>query len=353
MLERSAAISVLLSLSCGGVSVGDAACPNKAGATPADVVAQWDDGQVTLGQLEALLDDELRTMDIEYRLARYDRLHAALDGLLDETLLDRELARRGLPDRAALFAAEVDAKITEPTEPELQAEFRQFQEQMPHASFEAAKPFLRKELVEARREQRRAAFLEELRTSAGVEVAFRFPDLPRVDVPVDAYDPVLGPDDAAVTIVQFGGYQCFYCKRVDATVRRLVDAYDGRVRVVYKDFPLAGHARARTAAIAAHCAGQQDHYWDMAAILLENQARLEPDHLHGYAEDLGLDAAAWAACTNDTAWGHRIDDDVHLGRELGVTSTPTFFVNGLKMTGAHRYDRFAALVDQELARVAP
>lgn len=323
----------------GGPDHGDAA----------STVARWSDGSITRGALEARLADDLRMMDIQYRLERYERLHDALDGAIEEALLDAEVKRRGLEGRDALFALEVDAKLTEPTEDELKAEFARFVQQVPGASYDAARPILRRELVGMRKDARRELYLEELRKASGLKVDFPFPDLPRVQIPLSPDDPTLGAADAPVTIVEFGGYQCYYCRRVDDVLHRLVDAYPGKVRLVYKDFPIAGHDAGRQAAIAARCAGEQQHYWEMSDVLLENQGRLERDHLEAYARDLGLDLETWRTCMDDPATSAQVDAGLKAGRDAGVTSTPTFFIDGLMLTGAHSYDRFAALVDQELA----
>ncbi len=327
----------------------DAAGPGAVDSTP---VARWKGGSLTRDKLEARLADELRMMDIQYRLERYERLHDALDGAVEEALLDAEVKRRELDSREALFAAEVDAKLTEPTEDELKAEFARFVEQVPDAEFEAAKPILRRELMGMRKDARREAFLSELRKASDLVIDFPFPDLPRVKVPINADDPALGSPDAPVTIVEFGGFQCYYCRRVNDVLHRVVDAYPGKVRLVYKDFPIAGHDAGRQAAVAARCAGAQNKYWEMSDELLANQGRLERDHLEGYARDLGLDLDTWRTCTDDPSWDAKIDAGLKDGRDAGVTSTPTFFVNGLMLTGAHSYDRFVALVDQELAAEA-
>lgn len=354
--------AVLLCLTTGLCAChGDADCADPlqgaslsgaslAAPDPSRPIARWEGGELSLDQLQDGLGDELRKMDILYQLERYERLHNAIDGAVENALIDAEVAKRGLPSREALFALEIDAKTPQPTEAELQDEFKRFVEQMPHATYEMARPHLLRQLLELRREDRREAFLHELKAASGLVIDLPFPSIPRIDVPVDDHDPVMGADDAEVTIVQFGGFQCYYCKRVDHTVKELVHAYDGKVRLVYKDFPLAGHGRARAAAVAAHCAGAQGKYWEMADLLMENQGRLEPEHLSEYAQRVGLDVGAWNTCLDDPAWQRRIDVDIQEGHDAGVTSTPTFFFNGLMFTGAHSYDRFAALVDQELAR---
>lgn len=311
-------------------------------------LARWRDGQIDQADLEQRLSDELRMMDIQYKMDRYERLHDALDGAVEDALLDAEVKRRSLGGRDALFAIEVDAKLQQPTDAQLQTEFARFVQQMPDATFEAAAPFIRRELLQGAKDERREAFLGELRQASGLVLNFPYPDLPRIQIPLASDDPALGPADAPVTIVEFGGYQCYYCRRVDAVLHKLVDSFPGKVRLVYKDFPIAGHDAARRAAIAARCAGEQHRYWELSDVLLANQGRLERDHLEGYARDQGLDLDLWRACLEDPAMDARVDASLKAGRDAGVTSTPTFFVDGLMLTGAHSYERFAALVNQEL-----
>lgn len=336
---------------CDGPQAAALEARADAPAATDEVVARWSGGQLSSADVEARLGAELRQFDIQYRIERYERLRNALDAAVLDALVDAEVSRRGLPGRDALYAAEVDAKLVEPTEEELRAEFERFVKQMPGADFDSARPHLRAEVLDWRRESRRESFHDELRAAADVHVDFPYPELPRVDVPTAADDPVLGEASADVTIVQFGGYECYYCRRVEGVLRRVVDAYPGRVRLVYKDFPIAGHELGRQAAVAAHCAGQQGRYWEMSRVLLDNQGQLERSDLESYVRDLGLDMMPWRQCMDDPTWQANIDADLKVGHDAGVTSTPTFFVNGLMLTGAHRFERFSALVDSELARV--
>ncbi|MCB9663677.1 MAG: thioredoxin domain-containing protein [Alphaproteobacteria bacterium] len=345
------ALAPLLACGTGAPPPSDGAAHAPGVTDGAATVARWEDGRIELAEVEARVHDELRRMDVQHALARYELLHDALDVLVDDQLLRREVERRALPDREALLVAEVDSQVVEPTEDELREEYDRFSRQVPSASFEAARPHIRREILEARKAARRTAYLRELHASAGLRLLLEFPDIPRVTLPIETHDPVLGPDDAPVTIVEFAGFQCYYCKRVQHVLTQLVDDYEGKVRVVFKDFPLAGHTRAEEAAVAAHCADEQGRFWEMATLMLDNQALLDHDHLRGYADRVQLDVAAWARCMEEDRWPQALHADVVAGREAGVTSTPTFFVNGLMISGAHDYARYASLVDQELERL--
>lgn len=324
--------------------------PTASAGMPSQAVS-WEGGSLSMADVLAPIADDLRRMDIAYHVERHELVQSTLDRLLDERLLAEAARRRGLGNVEALIAEQVDGTLAEPSEEVLREGYERFRKQVPSAtSFEAARPYLVNELRQAAREARRAEFVRALRQQAGAQVHLPFPDLPRVAVAVDVHDPTVGPTDAPVTIVQFGGYQCYYCKRVHETVLDVLARYPGRVRLVYKDFPLAGHERAHDAAIAAHCADQQGRFLDMGALLLDNQGWLQRDHLHGYATRLGLDLDAWQQCMDDPVWRQRIEEDVHAGRVAGVTSTPTFFVNGLMLVGAHDVDRFVQVIEQELSR---
>lgn len=122
------------------------------------------------------------------------------------------------------------------------------------------------------------------------------------------------------------------------------------MRLVYRDFPLPNHAQAFKAAEAAQCAHAQGRFWAYHDALFANQARLQPEDLKRYASDLGLDRAAFDRCLDEGRARAAIEQDLREGQQLGVTATPTFFINGRFLSGAHPFDRFKAIVDEELAR---
>lgn len=341
--------ATILALGLLGCEVGQPASP--VAAPPVEAAASWSGGRVAAADLEAEHADELRDLEVRYLLDRYEVLHRALDAKVEGALLEAERARLGLVSIDALMAAEVAAKAVAPTEEEVKRDFARFQLMAPDTPYEAVRAHLHAQLLRQREEERRLAFLDELKTRAGLTVRLAYPDIPRIEVPIRDHDPLLGDTNAPVTVIQFAEYQCYYCRRVAPLLERLVDEHPGDVRVVMKDFPLTGHERARMAAVAAHCAGGQGRYWEMGEVLLDHPDQLGEEHLRGYALELGLDAAVWDDCMRDPIWLDRVDQDVHDGRAAGVGSTPTLFVNGLMLNGAQPYARLDALVEQELVRL--
>jgi protein-disulfide isomerase len=162
--------------------------------------------------------------------------------------------------------------------------------------------------------------------------------------------PARGPAGAPVTVVLFSDFQCPYCKKIEPTLDALEKEYPGKVRVVWKNFPLDMHPSARLAAAAALAAHAQGKFWAMHDRLLENQEALSRDSLDGYARTLGLDPARFQAAFERSAAD--VEADVKQGLSLGVTGTPTVFVNGRRVAGAYPLATFKELVDQELAKGA-
>jgi protein-disulfide isomerase len=149
-----------------------------------------------------------------------------------------------------------------------------------------------------------------------------------------------------VTVVEFTDYQCPNCAAVHPIVERLVTEYGDRVRFVVRDFPLTSiHADAQKAAEAAEAAREQGKYWDFTAILFRNQSSLKPAQLKQYAQVIGLDAAKFGAALDSGRFADKIQRDLNDGERIGVSGTPTFFVNGKRATDASYETLKAALED--------
>jgi protein-disulfide isomerase len=163
--------------------------------------------------------------------------------------------------------------------------------------------------------------------------------------------PVRGPADAPVTIVEYADYECGFCARADTTLKQLEAEFPGKIRVAWKDFPLPFHASARTAAIAARAAGAQGRFWELHDKLLAHAGELDRAHSEQYAQELGLDLGRLrGALDAGGALGEGVDADVAEGKRLGVRGTPTFFVNGVAVTGAQPIDVMRGQVKAALLR---
>jgi protein-disulfide isomerase len=164
-----------------------------------------------------------------------------------------------------------------------------------------------------------------------------------------------GPADAPVTIVEFADLECPYCARAFSDVETLVNnSYKGKVRVIFKNFPLNIHPWAMQAAIAAECVRRQnpDDFWPFAGDVYRDQGQITPqnlrDHVLGYARKLGLDDKALQACMVGSSAEKQVEEDAHEGEMVGVNSTPTFFINGIEFVGLPSDKTFSTTIDSEL-----
>lgn len=162
--------------------------------------------------------------------------------------------------------------------------------------------------------------------------------------------PAIGPEDAPIVLVEFTDYQCPYCALVQDTLRQLLEMYEGKIRHVVKNLPLSSHAEADTAAVAALAAGRQGKFWDFRRLLFENQNAMSEADLVRYAKKLNLDLERFEMDRKDPSLRELIARDMKQAAELGTSGTPTFFVNGQRINGAHPLTVFQALVDQVLSK---
>ncbi|OGO51353.1 MAG: hypothetical protein A2148_10655 [Chloroflexi bacterium RBG_16_68_14] len=164
-------------------------------------------------------------------------------------------------------------------------------------------------------------------------------------------DPAWGPKDAAVTIQEFGDFQCPYCgsfaREIVPTLRA---TYEDKVRYVYRDFPLVSiHEFAQKAAEAAQCAHEQGLFWEYHDRLFADQEALAVPDLKRYAEQVGADTGEFNQCLDSGEKAWEVMLDVQDGAKAGVNSTPSFLVNGVLLSGAVPFQQFQAIIDQALA----
>lgn len=152
--------------------------------------------------------------------------------------------------------------------------------------------------------------------------------------------PTLGPSDAPVTIVEFGDFECPYCAHAINTVENAVrNTYRGKVRLIFKNFPLRGHAWADAAAIAGECVREQNPatFWDYVHDIYQNQKSITADNLRQrvelFATAHGLDRSVLNACMTGNTAENRVQQDIADGMRLHVHSTPSFFINGIPLLG--------------------
>ena len=215
--------------------------------------------------------------------------------------------------------------------------------------FEQMSSAIQKYLEDQRQTQAKLDLIAELR-KAGPSIRVLI-DAPRIAVAVTSDDPAQGSATAPVTVVEYSDFQCPFCGRVMPTLKELRTKYGDKMRLVWKDFPLTQiHPQAFVAAQAGNCAREQGKFWEFHDKLFANQSALQPEFLKKYAADTGLDTAKFNQCLDTSKYEARVQEALGAGGRLGITSTPTLFVNGRMINGAQPIEVFETAIDDELAR---
>ena len=164
-------------------------------------------------------------------------------------------------------------------------------------------------------------------------------------------DPSIGPENAKVTIIEAGCFECPYTRQAVPVVKQILSHYGDNMRFVYKDFPMSStHPGAQEAAEASHCAHEQGKYWEYHDLLFENQGKTNFEDFVRFAETLGVSTSQFSECLASHKYKAKVDSDFREAFGIGVYGTPTFFVNNHVLVGPKTFNEFKQIIDSELAR---
>jgi protein-disulfide isomerase len=169
----------------------------------------------------------------------------------------------------------------------------------------------------------------------------------RFEIPAD--DPARGSRNARVTVIEFGDFQCPFCRSAEDTLKAIRSKYGDQVRLVYMDFPLRFHIHAMLAASAARCAGEQGKLWQYREALFADRVNLRLNDLEARAQQLGLDTAQFKACLGNGRYYGPIKRDIAEGHYLGVAVFRRSLSNGRQVAGSQKLESFEKLIDRQLA----
>ena len=190
----------------------------------------------------------------------------------------------------------------------------------------------------------RQALLIQLRRQINIQINLPRLNLPILNVSIDD-DPWIGTEHAPITIIEFSDFECLYCQRTVPLLNELLKQYPGKLKLVYRDFPGPKHQQALLAAEAAQCAAEQNRFWDYHDALFSRQPSEGTWNFSGLAETLGLSLSQFTVCMQDNRYREEVLKDLQDGLKIGVTSTPTFFINGRPLVGARPLTDFQAIID--------
>jgi protein-disulfide isomerase len=295
---------------------------------------------ISAEELTAAVRGELVRLEME----RYQVMKRKLDELIAARLVQLEATKRGVsPEQLEQEA--VEAKLT-PVSPEQVKAFYEANKNRIRQPLEQISQRIEAHLQQQERQKHQQAFLRELHQRYTVTVAL---PAPTVDVTADD-DPFLGPQDALVTIIEFSDFQCPYCRSVQPTLKQLLQDYQGKIKLVFRDFPLRNiHPQAQKAAEAAQCAAEQQQFWPYHDKLFASTS-LQIQELKQYAQELGLSMEQFTACLDSNKYAQEVERDLQDGMNAGVNATPSFFINGQPVSGAVPYEQFKDLIDTALAQ---
>jgi protein-disulfide isomerase len=290
---------------------------------------------ITLAALE-------RTLTLPLYMAAQQRQQLLLQGvqrLVDQELLATEASKRNIS---------VSELLDEASQSELVANLANLPGPVRRLSTNPTRAGQRETLPDPEQRARiRQALLVALRRQSDVRITL--PSLEPPILPVSADDdPRLGPDNAPVTVVEFSDFQCPFCQKSVGVLRELQRVYGDKIRLIYRDFPGQNHPYAWPAAEAAQCAQEQGKFWEYHDLLFARQSPGTTWDFLALAGELHLQADAFSGCLHSGRLKSEVYNDVQDGLRLGITSTPTFFINGRPLIGSQPLSAFQALIDKAL-----
>jgi protein-disulfide isomerase len=318
--------------------------PTGASGQGGESVATIGGEKITRAQLEAYVAPQL----MKLRQERQDVLEKGLDSYLSNQVLTREAKAQGVSVQD-LLEQEVTSKVQAPTDAEIDTFYEQNKDRI-QGTKEQLVGRIKEYLTQQRRQQGYDDYTSTLKKKYGAEVL-----LEPLRVAVDSPDaPSRGPADAPVTIVEFGDFECPYCGGLEPTLEKVRKNYAGKVRLVFRQYPLNGiHPLAAKASEAAMCAKEQGKFWELHDRMYAHQDALEVDDLKKAAAELGMDADRFDKCVDSNQYEAAIQADLRAGLQAGVNGTPALFVNGRPVPGgAVQYEVLANVIDEELMQSA-
>jgi protein-disulfide isomerase len=307
----------------------------QTGQDPVQVVARVSGADLTLTDLKQMEGGKLLQAQYQYYLNE----RKALEELIDNRLLADEARKRNI-SLDQLLDTDVYKDVKDPTEDQLEVYYEGLDSQ---DSFESVRDDVLKHIRDLRRTKARAAFVEQLRKQAKINIML-MPPSAHVDI-AKAY--THGDSNAPVVLVEFADYQCPYCQKVNPQIQQLKKEYGDNLTVIFKDFPLPMHHGSEKAAEASRCAGEQGKFWEYHDVLFYSK-EIELDALKEHARVLKLDGDRFDTCLDNGLEAAAVKKDLDEAKSLGLTGTPSFFVNGHFFSGVVDYAALKDIVNQQL-----
>jgi len=299
------------------------------------VVAKVSGDNLTLADLQQKEGGKLLQAEYQYYLNE----RKALEELIDNQLLEDQARSKNMT-LDQLLQNEVYKNVKDPTEDQLQVYYEGLDTQEPYA---AVREDVLQHIRELRRSKAKLAYVNDLRKQAKINITL-LPPSADVDI---SKAPTNGSLHAPVVLVEFADYECPYCQKVNPQIQQLKKEYGDNLTIVFKDFPLPMHHGSEKAAEAARCAGEQGKFWLYHDVLFYSK-QIEVDALKEHARVLNLDTEKFDTCLDSGAETAAVKKDLEEAKGLGLTGTPSFFVNGHFFSGVVDYAALKDMVSQQM-----
>lgn len=301
------------------------------------VVVEIDGTKLTADDLDRKLPGRL----LQARATYYQTERKTLDEFVEAYLLERAAKAENLTVEALLERHVNSVIAKDPNEETLRVYYELVDTSGP---YETIRPQILERIRQVRIAKAKAAYMESLRAKASI--AFLLP-APRAKVALNGA-PLRGAADAPVMLVEYADYECPYCQMVQPAIDKVLSEYKGKVAFAFKDVPLPMHANAPKAAEAARCAEAQGKFWEYHDLLFSSKL-IDPARLKEHARTLKLDTDAFDKCLDSGAKSETIKAELNEAQDLGLNSTPSFFINGRFTQGNLSYDQLRRIIEEEMA----
>ncbi len=344
-MKNSLSIAFALSaaMSLGACCQNSANCPPcSKGSAPAAadegaaVVATYAGKQMTMAELDKLTAQRI------YEL----RMQAIEEKVLTD-LVETEAKKAGKDAESFLRGIIEEAAKAPIPEEQLKQAYEQLKPRLGDKTFDEVKPMLEEMMRQGGQKEALAKYIDALKQSAQMKILL---EEPKIVVNVEAVGPSKGPENAPVTIIEFSDFECPYCSRAAKTIEQLFNNNAGRIRLVFRSYPLPFHPNAKKAAEAGLCANEQGKFWQLHDAMFADQENLGVDAIKAKAAAAGLDAAAFATCLDSGKFAAQVEADMKVGAEAGVEGTPVFIINGQLISGSRSPEEFQKIIDQAAAK---
>ena len=287
------------------------------------------------------IKQQFRLFDLE------NHIYNGKKNLIEDAILDMHIEE--VAKKSGKSAAEARKKVLavkDPTDADLKKFYEENKSKIPYP-FEKVKGEVARFVKQKAAQEQRGKVLAELKKKGTYKISFKGPVSPEVKINTKNFAR-RGKANSKVTVVEFADYKCPHCREASLAFKKLYKKYDSKVNFVFIDFPIS-HGISTTIAAGAYCAGKQGKYWEYHTMAFDQQKSLNANSHNAFAEKLGLDLTKFKKCGSSKEGAKVVSAGKKEGERVGVSGTPTIFINGRKVTKGYDFETMSQEIDAALS----